>query len=391
MKKIILTVTVVLLVTNSVQSQQTSYTLFKYDSYIPHVEINDRSASLQAAVYPDLYKSRAAEKDMDWVQNSDSALIALWQQKGDTILHILTELSGIDWREAEFEIYLVRHFPTVGSPDPLVIPIGGIGFKGLLEAVPMDDRLTLNLVYQLSRRMLTQVERANDPVSFALLRHPLMRPTAFRRDNMAMLLALVTCQNVLGYEAANKAFESEFWDRHFLPKQAFRKYLMNNWVLSPEKTLADKIVAEPRNSDLIAATRPPRPPRPNTDGQLITQIAGISPTGKLGFSIRYESGNALVIDTIDDRRLAYANGLRTGDQIKRIDGHTVRSYRDLVGKLLAGLENGAAEVEIIRSNKMQMLTFQPKMLPVYEEKDFYFEEYQDGDSTAIEDFGSEDE
>lgn len=384
MKKYLL-IFIILFVATAGRAQQTFYTLFKYDSYIPHVELNDRSASLQAAVYEDMYKTRSAEKDMDWVKESDSALKTFWQQKGDTILHIITELAGIDWREAEFDIYLVRYFPTAGSADPLVVPYGGIGPKGMIEAVPLDDRLILNLVFQLSRRMLAQVERSHDPVSYALLRHPLMRPTPLRRDNMAMLLALVTCQNILGYELANNAFSSEFWDRHFPPKQVFRKYLMNEWVLSPQKTLAEKIMAESRNSDLIIATRPPRPKRNlSNDGQLITQIAGISPTGKLGFSIRYESGNALVIDTIDDRRLAYANGFRIGDQIKRVEGRTVRTFRDLVGRLLEGLETGGAEVEIVRNNKMQILTFQPKMLPIFEDEDFYLEEYPEGDSTSAE-------
>jgi len=387
MKKFVLAV-LFLMLASAAMSQQTYYTLFRYKSFIPEVTINDRSVPLQAAVYPDLYKTRSAEKDIEWVAENDSSIVAFWKQKGDTVLHILTELAGIDWKETEFEIYLVRHFPTVGSPDPVIIPIGGIGPKGVLEEVPMDNRLILNMTYQLARRLLAQADRSDEPTSYALVSHPLMRQTPLRRDNMAMLLALVACQNMLGYDKANEAFDSDFWDRHFPSKQVFRNYLMNKWVLSPDKTMADKILGEPRNSDLITATRPPRPPRPpSTDGQPITQIAGISPTGKLGFSIRYESGSALVIDTIDDKRLAFANGLRTGDQIRRVGGQMVRTYRDLVEKLLNGLEKGGAEIEIVRNNKMQMLTFQNIMLPAYEEQDLYYEEDLPGDSTAADTLG----
>ncbi len=368
-------------------SQQTNYTLFKYRSFIPAVAINDRSVPLQAAVYPDLYKSRSAEADMKWVAESDSSLVTFWKRKGDTVLHILTELAGVDWREAEFDIYLVRHFPTVGSPEPLIIPIGGIGPKGLLEEAPQDNRLILNLAFQLARRLLAQTERSDEPTAFALTRHPLMRSTPLRRDNLAMLLALVTCQNMLGYDKAKEAFESEFWDRHFPSKQIFQNYLLNKWVLSPEKTLADKILAEPRNSVLVEATRPPRPPKPPTlDGQPVTQIAGLSPTGKFGFTVRYETGNALVIDTIDMYRLAYANGLRTGDQIKRVEGQVVRTFRDLVEKILNGLERGGAEIEYVRDNKIQMLTFQTIMLPVIREDDLYFEETEE-DSAATSEVG----
>jgi hypothetical protein len=362
-------------------SQQTYYTLFKYRSFIPEVHINDRSVALQAAVYPDLYNTRSAEADMKWVAESDSIARVFWKQKGDTVLHILTELAGIEWREAEFDIYLVRHFPTVGSPDPAIVPMGGIGSRGLLEEIPKDNRFILNIAFQLARRLLAQAERSAEPKAVALTQHPLMRPTPLRRDNLAMLLALVCCQNMLGYDKANEALESDFWDRHFPSKVIFKNYLMNKWIITPEKTLAAKILAEPKNSDLVDATRPPRPIRPpSSDGQPITQIAGISPTGKLGFSIRYETGNALVIDTIDGYRLAYANGLRAGDQIKRVEGQMVRSFRDLVEKILNGLEKGGAEVEYLRDNKVQMLTFQQLVLPAREEEEFYLDEVEDSGS-----------
>jgi C-terminal processing protease CtpA/Prc len=152
---------------------------------------------------------------------------------------------------------------------------------------------------------------------------------------------------------------------------------MNKWVITPEKTLSSKILNEPRNSELVEATRSPRQARTSTgDGQLITQIAGISPTGRLGFSVRYESGNTLVIDTIDAGRLAYANGLRSGDQIKRVGGQTVRTFRDLVEKLLNGLEKGATQIEFVRANKVQLLTFQPMALPIYQDDELYFEELE---------------
>lgn len=368
-----------MLLSTGALSQQTYYTLFKYRSFIPVVSINDRSVPLQTAVYPDLYKTRSAEVDMKWVTESDSIARVFWKQKGDTVLHILTELAGIEWREAEFDIYLVRHFPTVGSPDPAIIPIGGIGPRGVLEEIPKDNRFILNIVYQLARRLLAQAERSAEPTAVGLTQHPLMRPTPLRRDNLAMLLALVCCQNMLGYDKANEAFESDFWDRHFPSKFIFKNYLMNKWVITPEKTLAGKILAEPKNSDLVEATRPPRPIRPPSgDGQPITQISGISPTGKLGFTVRYETGNALVVDSIDTYRLAYANGFRSGDQIKRVEGQMVRTFRDLVEKLLNGIESGGAEVEYLRDNKVQLLTFQQLALPTREEEQYYFDESEDG-------------
>ncbi len=96
--------------------------------------------------------------------------------------------------------------------------------------------------------------------------------------------------------------------------------------------------------------------------------------------MRYETGNALVIDTIDAYRLAYANGLRSGDQIKRVEGQMVRTFRDLVEKILNGLEKGGAEVEFLRNNKVQMLTFQRLALPAREEEQYYIDETEDSTS-----------
>ena len=113
-----------------------------------------------------------------------------------------------------------------------------------------------------------------------------MRPTAYRRDNLAMLLALTTCQNIFGYDSANTAYESIYWSRHFKGKETFERFFRNKWILSPSRTLADRILDEPLNSNIVNATRPPRVRRPKPKQQTPTAIAEISPTGLLGFSIK---------------------------------------------------------------------------------------------------------
>ncbi len=383
MKKI-LSIALLLLTATIVNAQQTYYSLFSYDSFVPAISINDRAVGLQASLYPQMYKSRSAERDIRWVTENDSALVSFWNQKGDTILHIITELSGFEWSEAEFEIYLLRHYPTHGSGDPMIVSLDGVGYSPLIEAVPDDVRMYLNLTYQLSRRLLSQPERSDDALSYAISRHPLMWPTAYRRDNLAMLLALITCQNIFGYDSANTAYESVYWTRHFPGKQTFERYFRNKWILSPSKTLADRIRDEPLNSALVSATRPPRVKRPKPKQQTPTAIPGISPTGRLGFSMKYNQLNQLVVDTLDVYRLGYANGLRSGDRIRRVEGQMVQSFRDLVGKLLDGLDEGGAEIEITRDGESMFLVFQPMVLPEFED-DEYFEEDPELDSLLFPD------
>ena len=391
MKKNLAVFFLILFAVCAVNAQQTYYSLFSYDSFVPAVSINDRAVGLQSSLYPQMYKIRSAERDIRWVTENDSSLIAFWQQTGDTILHIMTELSGFEWAEAEFEIYFLRHYPTPGSGNPMILALDGVGFSPLIEAVPDDVRMYLNLIFQLSRRLLSQPERSEDALSYAISRHPLMRPTAYRRDNLAMLLALTTCQNIFGYDSANTAYESKYWSRHFKGKETFERFFRNKWILSPSRTLADRILDESLNSALVNATRPPRVRRPIPKQQTPTAIAGISPTGRLGFSMKYNQLSQLVVDTLDVFRLGYANGLRSGDRIRRVEGKIVVSFRDLVGKLLVGLEQGGAEIEITRAGESMFLVFQPIVLPEFEED--YYEEDPELDSLLFpdEDFSEEDD
>jgi len=107
--------------------------------------------------------------------------------------------------------------------------------------------------------------------------------------------------------------------------------------------------------------------------------------------MKYNKLNQLVVDTLDVFRLGYANGLRSGDRIRRVEGKIINSFRDLVGKLLAGLEQGGAEIEITRAGESMFLVFQPMLLPEFEE-DFY-EENPELDSLLFpeEDYYEEDE
>ncbi|UCE24807.1 MAG: hypothetical protein JSU74_01795 [Candidatus Zixiibacteriota bacterium] len=384
MKARILTVLCCVCLAGLVSAQDAFYSIFSYSYFIPKVRINDRAVHLQQNVLPSLYRERSASRDMRWVSENDSAITAFWQQQGDTVLHILREFSGIEWHESEFDIYLVRYFPTIGSSDPVIIPLGGFSKGSLIEAAPQGNRLILNLVFQLARRMLAQANQPEDNMILSISYHPLMRPSQYRLDNLAMLLAFNTCQNIIGLDSTLDAYESAFWKNKFAGREIFEKYLKDSWILAPDQTLADWVAQEPTNSQLVYVTRPPRRVRSSSVTNQAQLVEGLPLKGRLGFSVRRGDGNQLVVNDVDVYRLGYACGLRTDDIIRRVDGRVVRNQKIMVEHILAGLESGGAVVEIIRGGNTEEVLIQPIIQDLYFD-DFETDEYFDDSDTLMMD------
>lgn len=363
MKKVGLLLIAAICCIPAVVAQEAYYSIFSYTHFIPKISINDRCVSLQSGLYPKFYEARSAARDMRWVARNDSSLTAFWSEKGDTVLHILTELSGIWWCEKEFDIYLVRYFPTIGSGDPLIIPFGGLKESSLIEAAPSGNRMVLDLIFQLAKRMLDQTVQPEDSIHLRIADHPLMQPGPNRRDNLAMLLAIATCRNIIGLDSTDDAYHSAFWVAHTPGRQILEDYLLNKWVLTPDRTLADWIATEPYGSKLVSTIRPPRTAKRPDAGQNRAFVEGLPLKGQLGFSIKIDEDNYLVVDTIDVYRLAYACGLRVSDRIRTVDGDRIKTHRELVERILDNLENGGATLQILRDNRLELVLIQPMILP----------------------------
>ncbi|MFQ6007392.1 MAG: PDZ domain-containing protein [Candidatus Zixiibacteriota bacterium] len=373
MKKFGLLVVAALGFFSTAVAQDVYYSIFSFTHTIPEVDINDRSASLQASLYPELYKTRSVRRDMQWVAQNDSHIISFWSEKGDTILHILTELSGIEWHESAFDIYLVRYYPSLGSGDPVIIPLGGMKTNSLIEAAPADNRLILNLVFQLAKRMLAQTVQPQDSVYLRLADHPLMRPGPYRRDNLAMLLAMATCNNIIGLDSTNDAYNSAFWVAHFPGHRILDEHFLSKWFLTPYHTLAEWIAQEPHWSHLVALTSPPRVRQKPAKQKQRSLIEGLPIKGQLGFSVKFDEANYLVVDTIDVYRLAYACGLRAGDRIRTVDGYRVKNHRELVARIIDKLNQGGATLQILRNDRIESIVIRPMILPDLEDS-LYFED-----------------
>ncbi|MGD8922429.1 MAG: PDZ domain-containing protein [Candidatus Zixiibacteriota bacterium] len=376
----------------SVCSQTTSSPYVGDAGNLPAVTMNDHAVTLQRSLYPDFYSSHSSSRDLRWVAGNDSAITAFWDTYGDVTLNYLSELSGLLWKEKSFEIYLLRYFPSIGTSDPLMIPVGGIRNGGLTLAAPDGSRMTLNIVFQLARRMLEQAVQPQLGYYHPVASHPLWQAGPYRRDMLAMLLALVTTEKMIGLDSAYAAYQSAFWQQNFPAREVFEQYLLKDWILTPERPLVEWVLAEPRNSALVEASRPPRPPTGPSTGTQRRYIEGLPAEGRLGFSVTFASSNRLVIDKIDVERLAYANGLREGDIIRSVNGQRVRNQKDLIEKILATLDQGGATLQISREGENKTIVMQPMDLGGPADDLEYDEEYlyQDTlppDTTAVDTSG----
>jgi hypothetical protein len=326
---------------------------------IPRVLIDSRAAAFQASLYPDYYTARPVLSDQSWVTQNDSVFTTFWREKGDSILVTLASLSGIDWVDDAIGLYLVRYYPSVGGSDPMVIPLGGIRQGALIEAAPLGCRMQLNIIYQFARRLLGEAGRSDNPDLWPVAGHPLMHPGAYGQDNLAMLLTLATAQRVIGADSTEAAYRSAFWTRRTPGRELFEKYLLSKWMLSETRPLAEWIREESPESELVNLTLTAQGASQVIPGRKPVYVEGLPLKGQFGFSVRTDERGQFAVDLIDTTRLAYACGLRQGDVIRSVDGSHVRTHKEIVERLLSGLEAGGATMTILRADRTLLLLIQP--------------------------------
>ena len=333
----------------------------RYDLPVPEVRLNNQAAQFQASLYPEYYLSHSVRSDLRWVRENDSALVAFWENKGDSALWLLAQLSGLDWVEDRFDIFILKYYPSFGGPDPLVIPLAGRRDGGRVMAAPEGAMQQFNLIYRLAHRLLIQAEKADDPFYRRVATHPLMQPGPYRRDNLAMLLTLVTSQHLLGLDSTFAVYQSPFWRDQTPGREVFEKYLLNTWIISREHTLAQWVVNESPLSPLVEATRPPRF-LPVGEVGYGESLEGLPLRGQLGFAVALGENGRLTVTGIDSTRLAYACGLREGDIIRTVRGKRPSNHKEAVEFILEGLDRGGSTVLVLRNGEDKTVLIQPRDL-----------------------------
>jgi hypothetical protein len=354
-----------------------------YDLPVPEVRINNQATQFQASLYPDYYLSHPVRSDMRWVRQNDSALAVFWQNKGDSALWLLNQLSGLDWVEDRFDIYVLKYYPSFGGPDPLVLPLGGMREGERVIAAPEGAAQQFNLIYRLAHRMLLQAVKADDPFYRSVAAHPLMQPGPYRRDNLALLLTLVTSQHLIGLDSTFEVYQSPFWKELTPGREVFEKYLLSTWLLTIAKPLAQWIVSESPVSPLVEATRPPRFPQAG-DVSRGESLEGLPLRGQLGFSVELGENGRLTVNQIDSTRLAYACGLRVGDIIRTVRGRRPSNHKEVVELILEGLDRGGTTMLVLRTGEDKTVLIQPRDLANDVSAEDYLEHDRVVDSLDIE-------
>ncbi|MEW5794939.1 MAG: PDZ domain-containing protein [Candidatus Zixiibacteriota bacterium] len=353
----------------------------QYDLPVPEVRFNNRSFMFQSEIYPEFYKTHSVLQDLRWVRENDSALAWFWEVKGDSILWLLTQFSGLDWVEDRFDLYVLRYYPSFGGSEPFVIPVGGMRRGEMAIAAPQGAVQEFNLIYHLAHRMLAQAEKADDPLYRSMAAHPLMQPGPYRRDNLAMLLALVTSQTIIGLDSTFEAYQSEFWRSQSLGREIFEKYLLTQWVLVFDHPLVQWLLDESPLSALVEATRAPASSAEGSMGDGQGSVEGIPIKGQLGFAVSIGDNNRLTVNKIDTTRLGYACGLREGDIIRAVDGKRPRNHRQLVEFLLVGLDRGGATLSLLRNEVDLTLVVRPGKFA--SDKEDAYRRFQNVEDTLI--------
>jgi len=354
-----------------------------YELAVPEVRLNNQATQFQASLYPEFYLSHPVRSDLRWVRENDSALAIFWQNKGDSALWLLAQLSGLDWVEDRFDIYILKYYPSFGGADPLVVPLAGMREGARVMAAPEGAAQQFNLIYRLAHRMLIQSEKADDPLYRSVATHPLMQPGPYRRDNLALLLTLVTSQHLIGLDSTFEVYQSTFWKEQTPGREIFEKYLLNTWLLTTTKPLAQWIVDESPLSALVDATRPPRF-RPAGEVGQGESLEGLPLRGQLGFTVELGENGRLTVTQIDSTRLAYACGLRAGDIIRTIRGKRPSTHKEVVEYILESLDRGGATMLVLRSGEDKTVLIQPRDLADDSAEDEALRREQVRDSLEIE-------
>jgi hypothetical protein len=210
--------------------------------------------------------------------------------------------------------------------------------------------------------------------------HPLLQPGPFRRDNLAMLLATVTAQKIIGLDSTFEAYQSDYIRKTHQGREVFEKFLLTQWALTTQRPLLQWVLDESPMSAFVEATRAPVR-APDLWARDQEYVEGLPLKGQLGMSVKLGDNNRLVLDQLDTLRLAHACGLRAGDVVRSVDGKRPRTHRQLIEFVLAGLDRGGATVSVLRNEADVTVVLRPGAFA--SDKDRPFRQFQESEDTLI--------
>lgn len=310
------------------------------------------NAELQFTLYPGFYSSHDVAEDMQWVQKNSVPIEAFLALHGQAALEKLSTLSGCTWPESRLELLLLRYYPTPGSADPLIIPIGAIRTGDAAIAAPTGEELAIDILFQLAKRLLL-TGTPND-----VREHPVMSKDPYYLDNLAMLLARSVALQLYDEAAVQTALDSPFWKRFWTGKAIYNRYLAGKWILTPDRPLLTFLRAEPTDSDLSRSAKIEA-----CENILVERTVSpdLAPNSRLGMALSNDGSKRLLIAAVDETKIAYVCGVRSGDRIISINGAQPKTVREAIELTLIRLDNGGTTIEIARGGTTRSFVLRPRI------------------------------
>jgi hypothetical protein len=319
---------------------------------MPSTDIIADNLEYMRAFYPLFYDNEyQIRRDIRFINRNDSEFVALWDSVGNSVLHTIKTLSGIEWVEKNVDLHFVKYLPSAGLYDPLVMPWEGIKTRDYIEAAPTGLYRFLNLIRLLSGRNIKQVfDKGNR--YYYLSGHPLLQESAYRFDLMTVSVSLAVAEHFIPPDSIDVITSSGSWRRHNPSWRIYESYIEDFWNISFDSSLTHYLEIEWENSPLVELTQPPRPTGPKTGpDQTAETIRLQAGGGRLGFSVMKTSSGLLEVVDVDSLKIAYSAGLMIGDRIRRVNGENVRNARSLMGKILDKIDTDGVYMEVLRDDQ----------------------------------------
>jgi hypothetical protein len=326
---------------------------------VPAIHFHVGAEELMQTAYP----VRSGEPiqladDVRWVQGRGDDLVEWWERQGPAFLARASAYVGLPWPYRDIEVYLVRTWPVISIEYPLVLALGAVeGGGGVITEIPDDeDFQVLLLAHQITHYLLddpTFVPQRERPGAYD---HRFLSPGDLEVEAMVNWVLYAVLEELWGARRLERTTEHELWQA-YNPNHAYVvDELVPRWRLSPSRTLAAWLAANPEGSEIFRVREAYRRQRaaPETTPAPGENLSGTPYGIDLGASF----DGKIFIAFVDRASPADRAGLRQGDILLTIEGRPVgRDVVDAQARLDASWEDdGEVNLSVERGGREEFIT-----------------------------------
>lgn len=290
----------------------------------PRLDIRVGGEELLPVVYPDRYGTpgRLAD-DVDWVRDEAEDLVAWWEgAEGRLLLERVADLAGLQWRQRDIAVYLVRFWPVVSIEYPLVLALDAVVGPGGRASVPDDpDVRVLLLAHQLAHYLLDPPPPGR-PRS-AAHDHPLLEPGDFAAEAIVNWVVYRALAELWGEPRLDRATADPAW-RAYNPSHDFVvDELVPRHRLSRLATLAEWLAANPSGSEIFRVREAYLRERAEPSDE--PAVVARPTASEYGLDLGATHDGTIVVAAVDPVGPAGRVGVQEGDVLSTIEGRETGS------------------------------------------------------------------